>query len=82
MYDLCAKEDFIEARRGQEQLGALRQLVKNPRLETGLKAALFAMGRDCGAPRPPSKALGEVESGAISEALAALSSLKAEPRGW
>ena len=35
-------------------------LVKHPRLETGLKAALRAMGRDCGNPRPPSKALGEV----------------------
>ena len=82
VYDLCAKQDYIEARTGQEHLAALRQLVKHPRLETGLKAALRAMGRDCGNPRPPSRALGEVEYGAASEALAALAFLKAEPRGW
>ena len=81
VYDLCAKQDFIEARGGQEQLGALRQIVKKPRLETGLKAALRAMGRECGAPRPPSKALGEVESGAVSEVLSGLTFLRAEPRG-
>ena len=82
VYDLCAKQDFIEARAGQEQLGQLRQLVKRPRLETGLKAALRAMGRECGDPRPPSKPLGEVEHGRVSEALAALSFIGAEPRGW
>ncbi|MGZ8197039.1 MAG: hypothetical protein ACXWVP_01710, partial [Burkholderiales bacterium] len=74
--------DYIEARAGQEQLGELRQIVKKPRLETGLKAALRAMGRDCGVPRPPSKALGEVEDAAASEALSALGWLKNEPRGW
>ncbi|MGZ8157104.1 MAG: dihydrodipicolinate synthase family protein [Burkholderiales bacterium] len=82
VYDLCAKADYIEARAGQEQLGELRQIVKKPRLETGLKAALRAMGRDCGVPRPPSKALGEVEYAAASEALSALGWLKNEPRGW
>ncbi|HZN23776.1 MAG TPA: dihydrodipicolinate synthase family protein [Burkholderiales bacterium] len=82
VYELCANEDFIEARKGQEQLAVLRQTVRHPRLETGLKAALRAMGRDCGDPRPPSKSLGEVERGRISDALAALPFLSAEPRGW
>jgi 4-hydroxy-tetrahydrodipicolinate synthase len=82
VYDLCARQDFIEARSGQEQLAALRQIVKKPRLETGLKAVLRTMGRDCGAPRPPSKALGEIEAGEVSVALAALPFLRAEPRGW
>jgi len=82
VYDLCANEDFIEARKGQEQLAELRQLVKHPRLETGLKAALRAMGRDCGNPRPPSKPLGEVEHGKVAEAIAGMAFLKAEPRGW
>jgi 4-hydroxy-tetrahydrodipicolinate synthase len=82
VYDLCAKEDFIEARKGQEQLGELRQLVKHPRLETGLKAAMRAMGRDCGDPRPPAKALGEVEHGKVGEAIAKMAFLAAEPRGW
>jgi 4-hydroxy-tetrahydrodipicolinate synthase len=82
VHDLCVKQDFIEARQGQEQLGVLRQAVKHPRLETGLKAALRAMGRDCGEPRPPSKPLGEAERGKISEALAAMPFLAGEPRGW
>ena len=82
VYELCAKEDFIEARKGQEQLAELRQVVKRPRLETGLKAALRFMGRDCGDPRPPSKALGEIEHGRISEALSGMTFLNAEPKGW
>ena len=82
VYDLCVAQDFIEPRKGQEQLALLRQTVKHPRLETGLKAALRVMGRDCGNPRPPSKSLGEVEQGRISEALATLAFVAAEPRGW
>ena len=82
VYDLCAKQDFIGARAGQEKLAALRQLVKHPRLETGLKAALRALGRDCGVPRPPAKPLGEVEHGALAEAIANHPALKGEPRGW
>jgi 4-hydroxy-tetrahydrodipicolinate synthase len=82
VYDLCMKEDYLEARKGQENLAALHQLVKSPRIETGLKGALRALGRDCGAPRPPSKALREVESGRLSESLHAMSFLAAEPRGW
>ena len=39
----CVRQDFIGARAGQEELAKLRQLVKHPRLETGLKAALRAM---------------------------------------
>ena len=82
VYDLCSKQDFIEARKGQENLAVLRQLVKRPRLETGLKAALRAVGRDCGDPRPPSKPLGEVEHGKVSEAIAGMSFLRGEPKGW
>ncbi|HYC47179.1 MAG TPA: dihydrodipicolinate synthase family protein [Burkholderiales bacterium] len=82
VFDLCRKDDFIEARKGQEQLALLRQLVKHPRLETGLKAALRAMGRDCGEPRPPSKPLGEVGHGKVNDAIAAMGFLAGEPRGW
>jgi 4-hydroxy-tetrahydrodipicolinate synthase len=82
VYDLCAKEDYIRARKGQEDLAALRQIVMKPRLETGLKGALRALGRDCGQPRPPSKALGEPEYGTLAESLDAMKFLGAEPRGW
>jgi hypothetical protein len=56
--------------------------VMKPRLETGLKGALRALGRDCGQPRPPSKALGEPEYGTLAESLDAMKFLGAEPRGW
>jgi 4-hydroxy-tetrahydrodipicolinate synthase len=82
VYDLCEKQDFIEARKGQENLALLRQLVKQPRLETGLKSALLAMGRDCGAPRPPSKPMGEVEHGRVAEAIANMPAMRGEPHGW
>jgi 4-hydroxy-tetrahydrodipicolinate synthase len=82
VYDLCSKEKYVDARKGQEDLATLRQLVKHPRLETGLKAALRAMGRDCGQPRPPVRPLGEVEYGAFAETLGAMAALRAEPRGW
>lgn len=82
VYELCRAEKYKEARVGQEALATLRHLLKGPRIETGLKAALRAMGRDCGRPRPPLRALGEVEYGRIAEALAAMPFLRAEPRGW
>jgi 4-hydroxy-tetrahydrodipicolinate synthase len=82
VYDMCAREDYIWARKGQEDLAALRQIVMKPRLETGLKGALRALGRDCGQPRPPSKALGEAEYGTLSASLDAMKFLGTEPRGW
>jgi len=82
VYELCRQENYIDARKGQEDLATLRHLLKFPRLETGLKAALRAMGRDCGQPRPPDRPLGEVEYGKIAEALGAMAFLRAEPRGW
>jgi dihydrodipicolinate synthase/N-acetylneuraminate lyase len=51
VYDLCRKEQYIDARKAQEHIAALRHLLKSPRFETGLKAALRVMGRDCGQPR-------------------------------
>jgi len=43
---------------------------------------LRAMGRDCGPVRMPLLPVGEVESGQLAERLAAMASLRAEPRGW
>ena len=82
VYDACQKEDYKSARAGQEDLATLRHLLKHPRLETGLKVALGAMGRECGVPRPPVRPLGEVERGRMTDALAKLPSLRSEPRGW
>lgn len=81
LYDLCRKEQYVEARETQEQVAALRQVVKKGGAAS-LKAALRAMGRDCGEPRPPVRPLGEVECGRLAEQLGAMAALRAEPRGW
>jgi 4-hydroxy-tetrahydrodipicolinate synthase len=81
LYDLCAREDFASARKVQEEIAALRRLLKNGGI-AALKAALRTMGRECGEPRYPLMPLGEAERVALSEQLAGLGSLHAEPRGW
>lgn len=81
LYDLCREDRLFEARAPQEEMAALRQLVKKAGAAS-LKAALRAMGRDCGDVRPPLRALGEVERGRLAEGLATMAALQAEPRGW
>lgn len=81
LYDLCLREDYSGARNTQEEVAALRQLVKKGGV-AAIKAALRAMGRECGEPRYPLMPLGEVERVSLSDRLAALPALRAEPRGW
>jgi 4-hydroxy-tetrahydrodipicolinate synthase len=81
LYDLCRKDQLFEARKVQEDIAALRQLVKRAGAAS-LKSALRAMGRDCGPVRLPLLPVGEVESGQLAERLAAMAYLRAEPRGW
>jgi len=81
IYDLCAKQQFTQARKAQEDIAALHHLVKTAGF-AGLKGALRAMGRDCGQPRPPARALGEIECGTLAQQIAAMDFLRAEPRGW
>ena len=81
LYDCCSREQYGDGRKSQEAIAALRQVVKNDGV-AGLKGAMRAMGRDCGGPRPPLRPIGEEEYGRLSEALAAMPALGAEPRGW
>lgn len=81
LYDVCRKEQYPDARKPQEAIAALRQAVKQSGV-AGIKAAMRAMGRDCGDPRPPLKPLGEVEAGVIADKLGKIAALQAEPRGW
>jgi 4-hydroxy-tetrahydrodipicolinate synthase len=81
LYERCRGERYGEGRPAQEALAALRQAVKKDGV-AGLKGALRAMGRDCGEPRPPLRPLGEVEYGRLSDAIAGIEALRAEPRGW
>lgn len=81
LYEHCRKERYDKGRRSQEAIAALRQAIKKDGV-AGLKGALRAMGRDCGEPRPPLRPLGEEEYGRLTEAIARMSALRAEPRGW
>ena len=81
LYDVCRKESYQDGRKAQEAIAALRQVVKKEGV-AGLKSAMRTMGRDCGGPRPPLKAMGEVEQGVLSESLGKIAALRMEPRGW
>ncbi len=80
LYEACRADRLFEARAAQEQVAALRQLLK-PGGVGALKAALHALGRDCGVPRPPNRALTEGYESLATQILA-MPALKAEPRGW
>lgn len=88
LFDMCRKEQFIEARATQEDVSTLNHAVKVAGESglrdglAGLKAVLRAFGRECGVPRPPVRPLGEVERGRLTEAIAGMPFLQAEPRGW
>jgi 4-hydroxy-tetrahydrodipicolinate synthase len=81
LYDLCRQGDFASARPLQEDIAALQQLLK-PAGAGGLKAALQAMGRDCGVPRAPLQALDAAARKQLGSMLEAMPALRAEPRGW
>jgi 4-hydroxy-tetrahydrodipicolinate synthase len=81
LYDLCRAQKLFEARKVQEQVAALRQAIK-PGGVASLKAAMRAMGRDCGEPRPPLLPLDAVAYQKLVGELDALAVLEAEPRGW
>ncbi len=81
LYELCRDQKFFEARTVQEQIAALRQTVKTGGVAS-LKAAMRAMGRDCGEPRPPVQALDAGGYENLAAQLGAMAALRAEPRGW
>ena len=81
LFELCQREKLFEARAPQEELAALRQIVK-PGGVAALKAAARAMGRDCGQPRPPLVPLDAMADKALVAAIAALPTIGSEPRGF
>ena len=81
LYDICRTEKYFDARQAQEDLAALRQIVKRAGAG-GLKGAMRAMGRECGQPRPPLDALSAGGYGKLAAELGALAVLRVEPRGW
>jgi 4-hydroxy-tetrahydrodipicolinate synthase len=81
LFDLCRQQKLFAARVLQEEAAALRQIVK-PGGVAALKAAVRAMGRDCGSPRPPLLPLDRRAEQELNALLATLPALAAEPRGW
>jgi dihydrodipicolinate synthase/N-acetylneuraminate lyase len=81
LWDLCAKEQYEEARPVQEALAALRQAVK-PAAVAGLKGGMRCMKRECGQPRPPLDPLGAVDQEKLAAQIGAIAALRAEPQGW
>jgi 4-hydroxy-tetrahydrodipicolinate synthase len=81
LYDFCCQERYGDARKPQEEVAALRQIIKKAGI-AGLKAAMRAMGRDCGEPRPPLQGLAKGTMKNLTEALGTMDALQAEPRSW
>ncbi len=88
LFELSRQGKYNEARDPQEKMGELNHFVRSAGESglrdglAGLKTAMAFMGRPCGAPRPPVRALGEVERGKLTDALARMDFLAEEPRAW
>jgi 4-hydroxy-tetrahydrodipicolinate synthase len=81
LYELCRDQKLFEARQVQEQLAALRQAVKAGGVAS-LKAAMRAMDRNCGEPRPPLLPLDASAYQKLVGELDAIPALRSESRGW
>ncbi len=81
LFELCRAQNLFEARALQEEVAALRQILKTDGV-AALKAAARAMGRDYGEPRPPLLPLTAEAEKKLAAQLDALPTLAQEPRGW
>jgi len=77
LYESCRQDLLVEARSAQETVAALRQHLKSA---TSLKAAMRALGRDCGVPRPPLQTLDAEATKVLAARLEPM--LHDEPRGF
>lgn len=81
LYALCMAEKFQEARPAQEQAAILFRAFRDAGV-AGLKSGMRAMGRNCGAPRPPLRVLNETEAKTLIAQISAAGVMNSEPRGW
>ena len=81
LYKICRTEKYFDARKSQEDLVELLQIIKRAG-SGGLKGGLRAMGRDCGPMRPPLDTLSAVDYDKLAAQIGALKALGGEPRGW
>lgn len=81
MFDDCARDRLFESRAAQEDVAALRQVLKSGGV-AALKAAMAIMGRDTGEPRPPLPPLVADARAKLEAGIAAIAALSSEKRGW
>ena len=81
MFDDCAKDRLFEARAAQEDVAALRQIMKSGGV-AALKSVMRIMGRDAGHPRPPLPPLSAEAEAKLKAGMAAITALGSEKRGW
>jgi 4-hydroxy-tetrahydrodipicolinate synthase len=81
LYDACRADHLFEARKVQEAVAELYQIVKTGGV-AALKAASSAMNRDLGSPRPPLSRLGESETRNLTAQILRAIPSETEPRGW
>ncbi len=81
MFDDCAKDKLFEARAAQEDVAALRQILKSGGV-AALKSAMRIVGRDAGQPRPPLPSLSTEAEAKLKTGMAGIAALGSEKRGW
>jgi len=80
-FAVCRAEKYFEARKMQEEIASLYQLLKYHGFAS-LKAAMGIMGRPCGVPRPPLDALSPEALKSLQTSLHAMDFLSHEAKGW
>ena len=80
-FAVCRAEKYFEARKMQEDIASLYQLLKHHGFAS-LKAAMGIMGRHCGVPRPPLDALSPEALKSLETSLNAMGFLSHEIKGW
>ena len=80
-FSVCRTEKYFEARKMQEDIASLYQLLKHHGFAS-LKAAMHIMGRDCGIARPPLDPLSPESFNRLEKSLHGLSFLNREVKGW
>ncbi len=81
LYEFFRADRHHEARAVQGHVAELRQIADRASV-AGLKAAMRAMQRDCGAPRAPLEPLPAVAFEELAQRLGGMSALRPCPRGW
>ncbi len=81
LYDLCRAENYQAARALQEDAAILFRLLRDAG-PAGLKAAVKAMGRDCGMPRQPLPTLAGTAARTLAIEISKVVNDETEPRGW